>query len=269
MVDTHLTSERTLAVAETDAVVRDSVIRALKDDFKVVITASAGVGKTALLRRSVQLVIYDLKLGIRDLKSLRERYPEMPIMVITPKEPTAILNQALALGKTDFITKPVDSYELKLRVNQCLRKWHFYESHLTRQPEEIKTSAPDFIVAPKLSGSIAVPMPELHSPSGRLNAASIAKYLDVPLSEVAVALHINYTALHKTPDSQAAQPALTLFKRILVILTDMLGAQETVRAWLNSPHPDLGDRTPISVMLEGHADAVLTILENALVGVQS
>jgi len=31
----------------------------------------------------------------------------------------------------------------------------------------------------------------------------------------------------------------------------------------------LGKRTPISVMLAGHSDAVLTILENALIGVPS
>jgi CheY-like chemotaxis protein len=268
MVDANLFSEPTLEVAETDAVVRNSVIRALEDDFKVVITASGGTGKTAFLLQSAQLVIYDLKLGIRDLKSLREKYPEKPIMVITPKEPTAILDQALALGKTDFITKPVDSKELKIRVNQCLSRWYFFEADLPKQSEKIEMPR-KVSVGRKPSGSIDVPMPELHSPSGRLNAATIAKYLDVPLSEVAAAVHINYTALHKTPDSVAAQPALSLFKRILVILADMLGAQKTVRAWLNSPHPDLGSRTPISVMLDGHADAVVTILENALVGVHS
>jgi uncharacterized protein (DUF2384 family) len=133
----------------------------------------------------------------------------------------------------------------------------------------MEMSPPGLPAEMKPGSAIGVPMPELHGPSGRLNAAAIARYLDIPLSEIAAASRLNYTALHKTPDSPSAQPALMQFKRILVILTDMLGAKEIVRAWLNSPHPDLGSRTPISVMLEGHADAVLTILENALLGVHS
>jgi uncharacterized protein (DUF2384 family) len=56
-------------------------------------------------------------------------------------------------------------------------------------------------------------------------------------------------------------------KRVLVILSDMLGKRETVLAWLNSSHPDLGDRTPMQVILEGHISAVLAVLENALAGV--
>jgi CheY-like chemotaxis protein len=268
MVDISPSSEPTLAVAEADAVVRNSVIRALKDDFKLVITAPAGSGKIAQLM-AVDLVIYDLTLGIRDLESLREKYPEMPIVVITAKWPTTVLDQAIELGKTDFITKPVDGKELKIRVNQCLRRWRFYKSDGEKQGEQTEMSPPSFAAGRKLAGSIEVLMPELHSPSGRMNAAAIAKFLDVPLSEVAAALHINYAALHKTPDSPSAQPTLVLFKHILVILTDMLGGRTIVRAWLNSPHPDLKNRTPISVMLDGHADAVLTILENALAGVHS
>jgi hypothetical protein len=38
---------------------------------------------------------------------------------------------------------------------------------------------------------------------------------------------------------------------------------------LNSPHPDLGERTPLDVMLNGQADAVVTLLENAVAGLPS
>jgi DNA-binding NarL/FixJ family response regulator len=260
-----IASEPVLAVAETDAVVRDSVIRALKDDYKVVLTARVGSGKAALFQQAI-LIIYDLNLGIHDLKGLREKYPEKPIVLITPKASTAALNEALQLDKTDFITTPVNSKELKVRVNQCLRRWRFFEAAPIEGLDSMRRQASS-AAGQKLSPSVEVFLPELHSTSGRLNAAEIAKYINVPLSELAPAVGMNYTALHKTPDSPSAQPKLGVFKRILVILVDMLGTQRTARAWLNNPHPDLGQRTPISVMLEGHPDAVLTILENALIGV--
>jgi putative toxin-antitoxin system antitoxin component (TIGR02293 family) len=237
-----------LALVETDAVVRNSVVEALRDDFEVVIVLPPGIGKTSVL---AELMIYDLKLGIRDLRILRKKYPEMPIVLTTQKASTT-LNEALELDKTDFITKPIDPKELRIRVNQCLRKW-------------LKSEKP----GSRSTNPLEVSLPELHSPSGRLNASAIARYLDVSLSDIAAALHVKYTALHKTTDAPSVQAGLALFKRILVILTDMLGTQKIVRAWLNSPHPGLGNRSPISVLLDGHADAVLTILENALHGVPS
>ncbi|HEV2989432.1 MAG TPA: response regulator [Candidatus Angelobacter sp.] len=252
-------SAPTLALAETDVLIRNSVVEALRDDFKVVIAGQPGIGKTAVLL--ADLMIYDLKLGIRDLRILRAKYPEMPIVLITQKASTT-LNEALELDKTDFITKPIDAKELKIRINQCLRKWRFYEPHLSKPLNSEKTGL-------RSTNPLTVSLPELHSPSGRLNASAIARYLDVSLSNIAAALHVKYTALHKTADASSVQPGLSLFKRILVILTDMLGPQKIVRTWLNSPHPDLGHRSPISVMLDGHADAVLTILENALAGVPS
>ena len=36
--------------------------------------------------------------------------------------------------------------------------------------------------------------------------------------------------------------------------------------WMNSPHPDLGGRTPLGTILEGKAEAVVTMLENAMMG---
>ena len=77
---------------------------------------------------------------------------------------------------------------------------------------------------------------------------------------------MNYTTVHKTPAAPSIQGPLAPIKRSLEILENMLGERATVLAWLNSPHPDLGMRTPIEVILEGNAEAVHTILENALAG---
>jgi putative toxin-antitoxin system antitoxin component (TIGR02293 family) len=255
-VDNDLGAEPTLAIVGTDGAMRNSIAHALKNDFKLLIVGEKGTDKSALVRHLIMapvLIIYDLGRGIGELKNLRERYPETP-MLVTCKKPDKTLKQAIDLGITDFITGNLDRNELRLRVGRCFHDRRSHDSGLGFAQEHTQNL-------------VDVPLKELHSPSGRLNSAAIAKYLDVALSEVASALGVNYTALHKTPDSPSAQPRLATFKRILGILKDMLGPQATVRAWLNSPHPGLGNRTPISVMLEGHAEAVLTILENALAGV--
>ncbi len=112
-----------------------------------------------------------------------------------------------------------------------------------------------------------VALPELHNPdSGRLDARLMADYLSIPLARLADAIGKKYASLHKTPDAPAVQDALFPIKRSLEILTRVIEDHSTILAWLNSPHPDLGQRTPLQVMLEGHADAVAGMLEDAMAG---
>ena len=262
----------TLAVADTDKQVLKGLERDLEGKFELQ-TFSGHFERDDEKFRFVDLIIYDLKgsrSGLAELKMLRQAGPSIPILVLAPPKSSPILEEALALEATDFLAKPFNKVELQFRVRSCLR--HFwYRKALS---DATAGSASKIVASHKSQPSrsrvsIEVPLGDLHGPTGQLDAAAVANYLSVPLAKLAVALGINYTTLHKTPDSVAAQPALATIKRILVILSDMLGKRETVLAWLNSPHPDLGDRTPISVILEGHGGAVVAILENALAGVPS
>jgi uncharacterized protein (DUF2384 family) len=77
---------------------------------------------------------------------------------------------------------------------------------------------------------------------------------------------MSVAGLHKSPASVSLQGRLIPIARSLTILSQLLGSKENVRAWMNSPHPDLGGRTPIGVILEGKARAVSELLEAALAG---
>jgi hypothetical protein len=115
-----------------------------------------------------------------------------------------------------------------------------------------------------------VTLQDLHDPNtGRLDAVRIAEYLKVPLKQLAGGLGKNYSTVHKTPSAPALQPILRSIKRILEILDQVLANRSTALAWLNSPHPDLDQRVPLDVILEGHADAVEDMLEAALTGTPS
>lgn len=115
--------------------------------------------------------------------------------------------------------------------------------------------------------SLDVALPELHDESsGRIHAHRVADYLGVSLSSLSTHLPGSYKAIHKTPDSEALQGALASIKQALVMLDRAFGERRRVRAWLNSPHPDLGGRTPISVVLEGRSEVLVDMLEAALEG---
>ncbi len=119
-------------------------------------------------------------------------------------------------------------------------------------------------------GTLQVPLQELHDVRcGRLDTAKFAEYLDRPLKQIADAMGKNYSAVHKTPAAPDVQPFLQSLKTSLVILEDVFGNRPAILAWLNSPHPDLGQRTPLDVILLGHPNAVKNMLQAAIIGTPS
>jgi hypothetical protein len=115
---------------------------------------------------------------------------------------------------------------------------------------------------------LQVTLPELHDEAtGRIDAQKVANYMGVPLARLAEALQLNYKAIHRNPSAEAAQAALKPVKRSLEVLHEFFQKPETVRAWLNTPHPDLDGRTALEMILVNNSNAVLRILENATAGV--
>ena len=118
--------------------------------------------------------------------------------------------------------------------------------------------------------TLPVPLAALHNPeSGRIDASKVAAFLAVALPQIAAAVGARYATVHKTPDALSLQKGLGPIKRSLALISRGTRNRREARAWLNSPHPDLGEKTPLEVMLSGHADAVVTLLENAIAGLPS
>jgi hypothetical protein len=117
-------------------------------------------------------------------------------------------------------------------------------------------------------GGLQVVLPELHDEtSGRIDAQKLAVYMGVPLKRLAEGLQLNYKAIHRNPSAEAIQPPLKPVKRSMEILNEFFNKPETVRVWLNTPHPDLDGHTALEMILADNPIAVLRILENAAAGV--
>jgi hypothetical protein len=118
------------------------------------------------------------------------------------------------------------------------------------------------------SGALQVILPELHDKAtGRIDARKVAVYMGVPLKRLAEDLQLNYKAMHRNPSAEAFQSVLKPIKRSLEILHEFFNKPETIRVWLNTPHPDLDGSTALEMIFAGNSTAVLRILENAAAGV--
>ena len=122
--------------------------------------------------------------------------------------------------------------------------------------------------ASKVATVPRVLLPELHDENtGRINARKVADFMGVPLKPFAEGLGLNYKAVHRNPSASSFQEAIRPVKRSLEILHEFFGPKETIRIWLNTPHPDLDGATSLATILEGKAFAVSRILGNAWNGV--
>src|ERR1039458_224425 len=118
------------------------------------------------------------------------------------------------------------------------------------------------------AGGVQVILPGLHDKAaGRINARKVATYMGVPLKRLAEGLQLNYKAVHRNPSAESLQPSLKPVKRSLELLHEFFNKPQTVRVWLNTPHPDLDGRTALDMILTDKPNAVLRILENAAAGV--
>jgi DNA-binding response OmpR family regulator len=240
-------------LADDDRANRRLLLQFLAKDYQVTSASNSAEALEAIENDEPDLVILDLETpegnGFELLKQLRDAHQNVAVMVLAERGRTGDIPKALKLGAREYVVKPIDRNELKERVRRVIAG--------TRAPIPATVS-------------IKVWLPELHDPqTGRIAADKVAEHMSVPLKQLAQAVGANYTTVHKTPAAESLQGTLKPVKRSLEILHELIRDPMAERAWLNSSHPDLGMRTPLQVILEGNAEALSTILENALEGIPS
>ena len=98
-------------------------------------TFTAGNGKEALslmASESVDIVISDLKMpeldGFELLKAIKERHPDVGVIIMTAYGDTYTVKDALLLGADEYITKPFKSHEITLVVERAY--WRILSSRI-------------------------------------------------------------------------------------------------------------------------------------------
>lgn len=117
----------TILVVDDEAVNRDLVCRQLREGYRV-LTASSGEAALELLdREPVDLVLMDVMMpavnGYEACARIKSRFQDgfLPVILLTALNQQQDRNEGLATGADDFLVKPVNSRELRLRVREFLR----------------------------------------------------------------------------------------------------------------------------------------------------
>lgn len=99
-----------------------------KKGFEVVTSASVSDAKNRMENVSLDLILSDLRLpdgdGIDLLKWIRERNTSVPLIMMTSYADIQTAVQAIKLGASDYISKPLNPDELLGKIHDLLKEGH-------------------------------------------------------------------------------------------------------------------------------------------------
>jgi DNA-binding NtrC family response regulator len=138
---------RTILIIDDEPNMRWVLGRALEQAGYTIHGASGGEeAASLLLREAIDLVLLDLKLkgedGLTLLRRLRERQPDLVVIMLTAygTVPTAV--EAMQLGAADFLRKPFDVEDVTFKIARALER-RAMQQELTRLTLQ-QRSAPAF-----------------------------------------------------------------------------------------------------------------------------
>ncbi len=128
----------TVLVADDESMMRNLLQKILVRDGYKVLTVGDGLEALDVLKKEhVDLVISDLKMprmdGFELLKTVKEEYPHIGIIMMTAYGDTYTVKDALLLGADEYITKPFKSFEISLVVERAY--WRLLSGSDAQLPE--------------------------------------------------------------------------------------------------------------------------------------
>ncbi|MFM8373785.1 MAG: response regulator, partial [Bacteroidota bacterium] len=123
----HDTSRRTVLLVEDNKDMSDYIRGILNTDYNLLI-ADNGVRALHILEKTpVDLVLSDLMMpemdGLQLLKTVRERYQDLPFIMLTARADAPDRLNALTLGVDDYLTKPFMEEELLARLKNLIGRY--------------------------------------------------------------------------------------------------------------------------------------------------
>ena len=126
-----------ILVVDDDRNIRFTMKEVLELENYTVYTAKNGVeALEALAKEHIDLVIVDIMMpkmdGYEFTKELRENNQELPVLMISAKQLPEDRKKGFLAGIDDYLSKPIDTEELLLRVRAILRRSKIaYERKIT------------------------------------------------------------------------------------------------------------------------------------------
>jgi two-component system, OmpR family, response regulator len=117
-----------LLLLEDDPILADLLCDFLNESYSVTHCYNSQEMQKALTKSTYDFYLFDINVpgtsGTELLKELRQQKDRTPAIIITAYQESKILEEAFAKGANDFIKKPFDLLELKVRIENLRKQFH-------------------------------------------------------------------------------------------------------------------------------------------------
>jgi two-component system alkaline phosphatase synthesis response regulator PhoP len=138
MVEKELKSQRILIVEDEESMATGLEYNLTEEGYTVTLVADGKQAVECFASGFFDLVILDIMLpyldGFQVAEKMRERDPQIPILMLTARSGLKDCLKGLAIGADDYMTKPFHLDELLLRVRGMLRRKQWYQTRISKNP---------------------------------------------------------------------------------------------------------------------------------------
>ena len=115
---------RSILVVDDEVGARESIRMILKNDYDVSLAKDAEEAFLRIKEHSPAVVLLDIILpdidGLKVLEKLKQKDPDLIVIMITATKTVKTAVEAMKLGAYDYVTKPFDVDELRLIISRAL-----------------------------------------------------------------------------------------------------------------------------------------------------
>lgn len=121
-------------IVDQDPRIQKKMKRVLKDEFVVEVASNASHAESLFFENHFDLVILDLLLPDMDgddfITLLKSYSKELPVIVISNQKSVQVKERVYERGADDFLEKPLNMSELRLRIKANLRRKNSYNEQI-------------------------------------------------------------------------------------------------------------------------------------------
>jgi DNA-binding NtrC family response regulator len=143
---------KTVLVVDEDEAARESLVAALRRDYRVLRAASGETGIQMLLDEDVDVMLLDLHLpgigGFDVLNITRENYPHIEVVVIAEVQEMSVAIEAMRQGAFHYMGKDLEADAVRLLVANACERQRLSRSVLRLNAEVAEQHDREFVVGP-------------------------------------------------------------------------------------------------------------------------
>jgi DNA-binding response OmpR family regulator len=138
MIDDQLDKSKILLVEDEENLALGLEYNLTEEGYKVTLARDGKEAMKFFDENEFDLIVLDIMLpyfnGFEIAKHVREKHPQMPILMLTARTMVEDRVKGLELGADDYLTKPFHLKELLLRIKGMLKRKSWYQKVVIENP---------------------------------------------------------------------------------------------------------------------------------------